>query len=112
MIGEGYVVEGDLFDISSRIKEIDENYFIFYSYRFRRYEIHSRAQRGNTLALVLPYDRLDARALTLVRRTRADRAAALALEIERENEKIRRKSLDGTIKRVEKEVENVYRREL
>lgn len=105
MIGRGYVVRRDLFDITDRIKEIDPDYFIFYSYRYRRYEVHNSAQRGGTLALVLPYDRLDERALRLVRRTRRERAEELLAETERQNERARRGEVYRAVKNAERATE-------
>ncbi len=109
MIGEGYEVRGDLYDIADRIREIDENYFIFYSYRHKRYEVHNRAQRNGTFALALPYRTLDARALTLVRRTRAERADALLREIEEENARSRRAAVEKTAERAACEAERVFK---
>ena len=40
LIGLGCVVENDLFDIAARLREIDSDYFVFYSYKRRRYEVH------------------------------------------------------------------------
>ncbi len=87
-IGRGYVVKGDLYDIAARIKEIDPDYFIFYSYIRRRYEVHSKTQKGNTLAIVVPFDRLDGRTLTLVRKTRVERFDAIMEEQKRENARL------------------------
>ena len=43
-------VEGDLFDITERIREIDESYFILRERKSGRLEVHSREQKGSTLA--------------------------------------------------------------
>lgn len=108
MIGEGYEVRGDLYDIAARIREIDENYFIYYSYRYRRYEVHNRAQRNGTFALALPYRTLDARALTLVRRTRAERADELLKEIEEENVRSRRAAVEKEVKKAAAATEKLF----
>lgn len=91
MIGTHGMIEGDLYDISSRVKEIDPAYFIVRNYKTGKFELHAGGSlRGGTLALVLPYSRLDERALTLARKTRAGRARALIEEIEKSNEKLER----------------------
>ena len=90
LIGRGYEVKRDLYDIAERIKEIDPDYFIFYSYAKKRYEVHSKTQKGNTLALVVPYDKLDERTLTLVRRTRVERIDEVMEEQRKENERMTR----------------------
>lgn len=88
MIGKGRIIVEDLFDIAARIKEIDAGYFIVRDYRSGKFQVHHNDQRGNTLTLVLPYDRLDCRTLNLVRRTRSERKKQLLEEMERENERL------------------------
>ncbi|MBQ8882002.1 MAG: hypothetical protein IJY70_01230 [Clostridia bacterium] len=105
MIGQGHIIEWDLYDIARRLKEIDDGYFVFYSYKTKKFEIHNAKQRGSTLALVLPYDRLDARALMCVKSTRRERASELFAQIERENELARRREVDKTVKTASKEME-------
>ena len=105
MIGLGYVVTGDLYGISERIKEIDENYFLYYSYRTHRYEVHNSNQRGHSLSLVLPYETLDERTLRHVRRTRSERAKELFDEMEKENQKVEKENLRALVKEKEKEME-------
>lgn len=41
MIGKYNIVKNDLFGICKRIKQIDKGYFIVYSYKLRRFEIHN-----------------------------------------------------------------------
>ena len=107
MIGLGYEVMCDLYDIADRIKAIDPDYFVFYSYVRHRYEIHVRGQRGGTLALVVPYDRLDERTVRLVRRTRRERADEYLKEIERENARLERLKREREVKRAAKDAERL-----
>lgn len=88
LIGVGYEVKADLYDIAKRIKEIDPDYFVYYSYRRHRYEIHSKNQKGNTLALVVPYPRLDGRTLELVRKTSVERFDEIMEEERLNNERL------------------------
>jgi ribosomal protein S1 len=88
-IGKPYLIEisGDLFDIASRLKEIDERYFPVYNKKYGRFEIHC-AEDGRSLACVLPFDRLDGRTIEYVRETRVENVERLFGEIEKNNEKI------------------------
>ncbi len=98
LIGLGCVVENDLFDIAARLREIDPDYFVFYSYKRRRYEVHCRGQAGGSFVAVLPYPKLDGRALTFIRRTRTERAEKLLREMEAENARIERENIDKAVK--------------
>ena len=111
MIGKGYVIEWDLFDIAKRLREIDDGYFVFYSYKTKKYEIHNKKQRGSTLSVVLPFDKLDARALNYVRSTRRERASELFAQMERENKLARRRETYSAIKKAEFDIENALRRQ-
>ncbi len=97
MIGLGYEVTGDLYDIADRLKEIDPDYFVFYSYVKHRYEVHVRGQKGGTFALAVPYDKLDERTLRLVRRSRRERADEYLAELERENARLKRNEYDRAV---------------
>ncbi|MBE5732946.1 MAG: hypothetical protein E7353_07955 [Clostridiales bacterium] len=106
MYGVGYVVTSDLYSIADRLKEIDDGYFIYYSYKNRRYEVHNRNQRGRTLSLVLPYKRLDERTIRLVRQTRSERASSLISQMEEENARIERERMKQLVKNKQNELEN------
>ena len=103
LIGKGYVVENDVCDVAKRLKEIDEGYFLFYNYRLRRYEVHSNKQVGSSLALVVPYKRLDGRTLTLVRATSIERID----EIEKENKRQNSLLQQNRIKKISEKASNV-----
>lgn len=103
--GEGYEVTADLYGISWRIREIDPDYRIWYSYRKRRYEIHHLGQRGGTYALTVPYRVLDERTLRLVRRTRAENAAEFIRETERRNAALKKETVRKAANEAAKKVE-------
>ena len=101
------ILTGDLYDICNRIKEIDPDYFIVRNTIRHRFEVHSSRQRGNTLALVVPYDRLDARTLQLVRQSRIERMQQYLSELENENMRLqnaKEKQLQDRIVEENKEV--------
>ena len=83
-------VESDLFDIARRLKEIDAGYFILC--KRGRFEVHNRGDKP-TYCLTVPWSELDARSVELVRKTRAERAAKLFAELERDNERARRRAI-------------------
>ena len=89
MIGTHEVITADLFDIAARVKEIDSCYFVARNYKTGKFELHAEGQKGSTLALKLPYNRLDMRTLDLARKTRRERVDALLKEMEQANAKIK-----------------------
>lgn len=105
MIGKGRIISRDLFDIADRIKEIDSGYFIVRDYISGKFQVHHGNQKGGTLALVLPFDRLDCRTLTLVRRTRAERKRQLIEEMERDNERLLAEELKKSAEKIRKGID-------
>ncbi len=91
------LIEKDLYDISDRIKEIDDSYYILYNPKNRKFEVHSSLQKNNTLALILPFEKLDARTVEYVRKTRRERFAQILKEIEAANEKTEKNKWNNII---------------
>lgn len=75
----------DLFDISSRVKEIDEDYFVVFNEKFCRYEIHNRKQHDNTLCVIAPFGKLDKRVLDKLRETKIERFDEICSMLENPN---------------------------
>ena len=86
-------------DIPRRLKAIIPTLFVMIDVFSGRIEIHDSAQRGGTLACVLPYPELDARALTYVQRYRRERLEETAREIDAYNERLERRALAGHLDR-------------
>lgn len=86
-------IENDVLDIAARLREIDDGYFIVYNGLFRRLEVHNQRQRGNTFCLVVPSNRLNARTVELVRKTRAENADRLLAEIDEHNARVENEAL-------------------
>ena len=78
----------DVHDIVKRIKAIDSGYYVIYNLTKRRYEVHHRRNHPNTLAVILPYYKLDARAVNYVRETMIERLNIIASEIEATNQRL------------------------
>lgn len=105
----GYNLDGDLFGITARIREIDPDYFIRFNCVRRVYEVHSRKVGlfAPTLQLVLPYDRLDERAVMFTARTRRERAYEYLREIEAENRERERRLTVAAAKKAERGAERL-----
>lgn len=74
----------DLFDIAWRLKGIDSEYELYYNKTKSRYEIWA----GNVFQIIVPYDKLDARTLEYVCKTRIENYRKLIEEIDNNNIKI------------------------
>lgn len=82
-------IRGDVFDVASRLKEIDGDYYPVYNLTKKRFEIHHRG-RANSLQLVLPYDSLDIRAIQRVKETRREWVENMLRDMDRQNAKAER----------------------
>lgn len=88
MYMKDYLVKaGDVFNVEERLRLIDDGYRIYYNRKLGRFEVHNIFQKGDSLAIVVPYDQIDARLVPLVRRTRVENAAKIFAEIDEQNEK-------------------------
>jgi hypothetical protein len=81
-------IQNDVYFINSRLKEIDENYQIFFNTRKRSFEVHNKGQIGSSYCLTAPYSSLDARLIDFVRKTRVENRRKLIEEIDKNNEKL------------------------
>ena len=83
-------VSSHVTDIPARLKAINPGWFVMLNARTQRFEIHDAAQPGGTLACVLPFDELDARAIEYARRYHVSRLHETAREIDEYNERLER----------------------
>lgn len=94
-------IEHDLFDIASRLKEVDERYELFFNKSLGRYEIFA----NGVLQIAVPFDRLDARTVEFARKTRLENLQKLIENIDRENallDEIKRKqTIEDCLKKAE-----------
>ncbi len=81
----------DVHDITSRLKEIDSNYFVVYNTCRKCFEIHNSSQK-NTFCLVVPYGVLDSRSIDLTLKTRRELLEKILAEIDATNEKIEKEN--------------------
>ena len=81
----------NVYDIPVRLKQVNRDFFVMFNTRSQKFEIHCASQPYDTLACVLPYDELDARALRYVREFSRERTEHIAEEIDRYNDTLDRR---------------------
>lgn len=83
-------VTDNVYDIPVRLKALNRDFFVMFNTLQQKYEIHCASQIGDTLACTLPYDELDARAVTYAREYAAERLEQIAREVDAYNKKMLR----------------------
>lgn len=78
-------ITSDVLNISNRIKEIDENYYVLYDTIKGDFEIHNSSQIGSSYCLTIPYNELDERTLNYVRQTQSVNIDEILEKIEQDN---------------------------
>ena len=75
----------DVYDISKRIKYIDDGYYVVYNTSKQVFEIHNSKQIGSTFCLTLPFNELDERCLKHVLKTQSSNIDEIIKKIENDN---------------------------
>ncbi len=86
-------IKNDLFDISSRLKEINQAYRLFYNNIKKRYEVFAKG----ALQFVVPFDKLDQRTLAHAINTRIENADNLIEQISINNKLLEKQANDDAI---------------
>lgn len=81
----------DVFDITNRIKEIDDGYYAVYNTTKSQYEIHNKKQKFNTFCITCDYG-LDSRVIDKLRKTRIENLHKILAEMEAQNEMLEKQS--------------------
>ncbi len=81
----------DVFNITNRLKEIDDSYFVVYNTQKKKFEVHSSKQK-NTYCLTIQNGGLDARVVPLVLKTRRENYQKIIDEMDRANEEIEKEN--------------------
>ena len=89
-------ITGDVFDITQRIKEINEGYRLMYNHKYHRYEVYCYVGFTPTLALTWT-DRLDMRLIVKLYETRISNIKKIVAEIERANEEKQNRIIDKAL---------------
>lgn len=96
MIKPHYIlITNDLFDICSRLREIDSAYIVLYNTLKGCYEVHNTRQ-ADSYCLSVPFDCLDCRTVELVYKTRSERAEQLFKEMESHNDRLEKQMLTNS----------------
>ena len=77
-------IYNDLYDVCDRVKEIHPDYEIYYDTTGKRYEVFAKGK----LQVVCPYEKLDARLIDYLYKTRIERLDKILKEIDDQNLKI------------------------
>ena len=80
-------IESDVFDISKRIKEINEGYFIMYNLDNCKYELHCNNQ-PNSYCFSYPFENLDFKFIDMIYKTNIEHIDNIIQEIDNNNDKI------------------------
>ena len=104
MIGNGRIIDDDMFGIVRRLKSIDDGYFVVLNYKTGKFEVHNSKCAPRTICLVLPFDTLDERTVRRVNMTRAERVKELLREAERDNEILERRKKAAALDRIQSAV--------
>ncbi len=99
-----FETEEDLFDISARIKSIDENYKIYFNGETRRFELH-HSKTKPTFQLVFPFDRLDKRALDYTLESAIKNRELILEKIEKRNDETRKENERKLFEKIMNQIE-------
>lgn len=61
-------INENVFDITSRLKQINPNFFIMYNLNTKKFELHDNSYGALSYILSFPYDVLDGRAIDYVKK--------------------------------------------
>ena len=82
-------IESDVFEITKRIKEIDDGYFVMFDTKNNRYELHNLYQ-DNTYCLTYPYADLDSRLIEMILYSNITNIDNIINDIDNNNKEIER----------------------
>lgn len=80
-------IDNDVFEITKRIKEIDEGYYIVFDTKKERYELHNKNQ-PYTYCLTYPYADLDSRLIDMLLYTNINNIDNILYDIDKNNNNI------------------------
>ena len=100
-------IENDVFEITQRIKEIDEGYYIVFDTKKQMYELLNYMQ-PNTYCLTIPYDNLDRRLIDLLLYTNVSNIDNVVNDIDNNNSNIERNALKNVKNQAEYMVKEIY----
>jgi len=85
------LIKNDVYDMARRVREYDNSLFLVFNTKSQKYELHSLDNKGNTFCATIPYDQLDARLETLIRKGDIrNRGYRIWEEMEQHNERLQK----------------------
>lgn len=87
-------VTHDIFDISQRVKDIDDGYFVLYNSTSKNFEVHNSKQKDS---FCISCKRLNVEVLNKLHKTKTINLNRIFSEIEENNQKIAEKSYKNSI---------------
>ena len=100
-------IENDLFEISSRLKQIDNTYFVVYNTKKHRYEVHSTMQRKSSMCFVVG-NKLNYYAIIKAHKTSIKRLKSVVNSLDIHNEKILRKKEEETSYKIKTNLKSCF----
>jgi hypothetical protein len=100
-------IENDLFEISSRLKQIDSTYFVVYNTKKHRYEVYSTMQGKGNMCFALG-ESLNYYAIIKAHKTSIKRLKRVVNLLDIHNEKIIRKNKDETSYKIRTNLKNCF----
>lgn len=97
-------IKNDLYDIASRLKEIDRRYEVYFETELQKFTLWGLGKRQ----VIFPYESLDQRAIEYTLKTRVENAEELVREIDLKNERYQ----NGRVIRVQDKIEDEFSRRL
>lgn len=79
------VINSDVYNISKRIKDIENDYYIVFNTSKNSYEVHCSNQLDTSYCLTVPFKNLDTRTLDYVYQTKSENIDKILNQIESEN---------------------------
>lgn len=100
-------IENDVFEITKRIREIDEGYYIVFDTDKGEYELHNSMQPFS-YCLTVPYADLDSRLIDLILYTNISNIDNIIKDIDNNNAEIENKSKKQVKEQAEYMVKEIY----
>ena len=105
---KSFEIESDCLDIVSRIKSIDNDYFVMYNLDKNKFELHNHSQLKNTYCLTFPFETLDERAYIHTLKTRVQNSDEIFAKIDEFNKQLEKEQTKQVLKDFEEKIYDSY----
>jgi len=100
-------IDEDVFDITKRIKDFDEGYYIVFDTNRNVYELHNEYQ-SISYCLSIPYENLDSRVIDLLVYSNICNIDKIMLDIDTSNNDIERNSMNNVKNQADFMLREIY----